>query len=59
MNTYFGMRKVEVRDGQVYLNNHPLYQRLILDQGYWSDTLITPPSDEALQEDIRYTKAFG
>lgn len=59
VNTYFGMRKVEVRDGQVYLNNHPLYQRLILDQGYWPDTLITPPSDEALQEDIRYTKAFG
>ena len=59
VTTYFGMRKVEVHDGKVYLNNHPLYQRLILDQGYWPDSNITPPSDEALQTDIRYTKAFG
>lgn len=59
VSTYFGMRKVEVREGKVYLNNCPVYQRLILDQGYWPDTLITPPSDEAIQEDIRYTLAFG
>jgi len=59
VKTYFGMRKVEVRDGKVYLNNCPLYQRLVLDQGYWPDTLLTPPSDEALQEDIRMTLALG
>ena len=59
IRTYFGMRKVEVRDGKVYLNNSPLYQRLVLDQGYWPDSLITPPNDEALQEDIRRTKALG
>ena len=57
--TYFGMRKVEVREGKVYLNNCPLYQRLVLDQGYWPDSLITPPSDEAIQADIRYTLALG
>ncbi len=59
VHTYFGLRKVEVRDGKVYLNNSPLYQRLILDQGYWPDSLITPPSDEAIQEDIRLTLALG
>lgn len=59
VRTYFGMRKVEVRDGKVYLNNRMLYQRLILDQGYWPDTLLTPPSDEAIQEDLRWTLAFG
>lgn len=59
VRTYFGMRKVEVREGRVYLNNCPLYQRLILDQGYWPDSLITPPSDEAIQEDIRMTLEFG
>ena len=59
VRTYFGMRKVEVRDGKVYLNNCPLYQRLALDQGYWPDSLITPPSDEAIQADIRHTLAFG
>ena len=34
VDTYFGMRKIEVRDGVVYLNNKRIYQRLVLDQGY-------------------------
>ena len=59
VKTYFGMRKVEVRDGRVYLNNCPIYQRLVLDQGYWPDSNITPPSDEAIKQDIEYAKAFG
>ncbi len=59
VRTYFGMRKIEVRDGKVYLNNCPLYQRLVLDQGYWPDSLITPPSDEAIREDIRLTLELG
>ena len=59
VKTYFGMRKVEVKDGWVYLNNCPFYQRLVLDQGYWPDSNITPPSDAAIRQDIEYTKAFG
>lgn len=59
VDTYFGMRKVEVKEGKVYLNNNPLYQRLILDQGYWPDSLITPPSDEAIRLDLQYTLDFG
>ena len=42
VSTYFGMRKIQVMDGQVYLNNMPLFQRLILDQGYWKESLLTP-----------------
>lgn len=59
VDTYFGMRKIEVRDGRVYLNNRPLYQRLVLDQGYWPDSLITPPNDEAIRLDLQYTLDFG
>ena len=59
VRTYFGLRKIEVRDGRVYLNHSPLYQRLVLDQGYWPDSLITPPDDEAIQRDIRLTLALG
>lgn len=59
VNTYFGMRKVEVRGGQVLLNNQPFYQRLVLDQGYWPDTLLTPPSDEALRADVEWTLRLG
>ena len=56
---YFGMRKVQVANGQVLLNNTPLYQRLILDQGYWPETLLTPPTDEAIAKDIELTLALG
>lgn len=59
VDTYFGMRKIEVKDGIVYLNNDRLYQQLVLDQGYWPDTMITPPSDEAIQEDLEWTKKLG
>ena len=59
VTTYFGMRKVHVVDGRVLLNNKPIYQRLVLDQGYWPESLITPPSDEAIRADIEWTLKLG
>lgn len=59
VESYFGMRKVSIKDGQVLLNNSPIYQKLLLDQGYWPDTMLTPPSDEAMLEDIDKTLAMG
>lgn len=59
VDAYFGMRKISIKNGQVLLNNRPIYQKLLLDQGYWPDTLLTPPSDEAMLEDIEKTLAMG
>ncbi|MBT2216007.1 glycoside hydrolase family 2 [Virgibacillus dakarensis] len=59
VQSYFGMRKVSIKDGQVLLNNRPIYQKLLLDQGYWPDTLLTPPSDAAIIEDIEKVLAMG
>ncbi|MBQ3486494.1 MAG: beta galactosidase jelly roll domain-containing protein [Clostridia bacterium] len=59
VDTYFGMRKIEIIRGCVTLNNSPLYQRLVLDQGYWPDGLLTAPSDDALRRDIELTLAMG
>ncbi|KIL40915.1 glycoside hydrolase family 2 [Gordoniibacillus kamchatkensis] len=59
VHSYFGMRKVSIEKGKVLLNNTPVYQRLILDQGYWPDTHLTPPSEEALIEDIDKILAMG
>jgi len=50
--SYFGMRKISTRNGQVLLNNEPIYQRLLLDQGYWPESHLTPPSEEAILRDI-------
>ncbi|MDQ0886580.1 beta-galactosidase/beta-glucuronidase [Paenibacillus sp. V4I9] len=57
--SYFGMRKISIEKGKVLLNNTPIYQRLILDQGYWPDSHLTPPSEEALIEDIDAILAMG
>ncbi|WP_238591041.1 glycoside hydrolase family 2 protein [Oceanobacillus picturae] len=59
VDSYFGMRKISIKDGKVLLNNVPIYQKLLLDQGYWPDTMLTPPSDEAILEDIDKTLAMG
>lgn len=52
VSSYFGMRDISIKKGQVLLNHHQLYQRLILDQGYWKESGITPPSLEALEVDL-------
>lgn len=59
IESYFGMRKVSISNGQVELNNEPIYQKLLLDQGYWTETMLTPPSDEAMLEDIDKTLEMG
>jgi beta-galactosidase/beta-glucuronidase len=53
------MRKISVQGDMILLNNRVYYQRLILDQGYWKESLLTPPSDEAIRKDIEYTKRMG
>lgn len=59
VNSYTGFRSVAVENGKVTLNGRPTYLKLVLDQGYWPESTLTPPSDEAIQYDIRMTKAMG
>lgn len=59
VRTYFGMRKVSVDNGRFMLNNREYYQKLVLDQGYWEESLLTAPTDEAFVKDIELTKAMG
>src|SRR5437879_1146119 len=57
--SYFGLRTVGTSDGRVWLNGEPFVQRLVLDQGYFPDGLLTAPSDDALRADIEAAKALG
>jgi beta-galactosidase/beta-glucuronidase len=59
VDSYFGMREISIRDQKVLMNGRPIYQRLILDQGYWKDSHLTPPDEEALKTDIRKIKELG
>src|SRR3546814_20927966 len=59
------MRKISVGPGRVegqpaiLLNNEPLFQSGVLDQGWWPDGLYTPPSEEAMASDIVFLKKAG
>lgn len=57
--SYLGMRKIHTANGMVYLNNKPFYQKLVLDQGYWPEGLLTAPTDEDFVKDIRLAKEMG
>ena len=60
---YFAMRKFSIDEYQGYarlfLNNEPYFQKGLLDQGYWSDGGLTPPTDEAMIYDIQKMKDLG
>ncbi|MFH1086118.1 MAG: sugar-binding domain-containing protein [Chloroflexota bacterium] len=56
---YAGLRKVHIEGNQLYLNNAPIYLRLVLDQGFYPDGIWTAPSDEALKHDIELSMRAG
>ncbi|MDR1533346.1 MAG: beta-galactosidase [Clostridiales bacterium] len=57
--SYFGLRSVYLRDNAVFLNGRPVFQRLVLDQGFYPDGIYTAPSDEALKRDIELAQSLG
>ena len=64
VKTYFGMRKFSMgKDAKGYmrlcLNNKPYFHNGLLDQGYWCDGGMTPPTDEAMIYDIQKMKDLG
>jgi len=64
VTSYFGMRKIEVKkadDGfqRIFLNNEQIFQFGPLDQGYWPDGGLTPPSEDAIKYDLEYLKKIG
>ncbi len=59
VRSYFGFRRVAVEGGRVTLNGRPTYLKFLLDQGYWPESTLTPPSDDALVFDIKAAKAMG
>ena len=59
VKSYTAMRTVGIQRDRFMLNGRPYYLRLVLDQGYWQDTLMTAPNDQALRRDVELAKAMG
>jgi beta-galactosidase/beta-glucuronidase len=59
VRSYAGLRKVHIEGNRLFLNNKPLYLRLVLDQGFYPDGIWTAPDDAALKRDIELSMAAG
>lgn len=64
VRSYFGMRKFSVGvDGngiaRLMLNNKPYFHNGLLDQGYYPDGFLTPPSNSAMEFDVKTVKECG
>ncbi|MGI5064303.1 glycoside hydrolase family 2 [Treponema denticola] len=63
IRSYFGMREFGIIKGKagpvLSLNGKPIFHHGLLDQGYWSDGMYTPPSDEAMIWEIKTLKSMG
>ena len=59
VQSYTALRQVGVQGEQFVLNNRACFLRMVLDQGYWPDTGLTAPHDDALRHDVELAKAMG
>ncbi len=59
VTSYFGLREVKLEDGVCKINGEPVFQRLILDQGFYPDGIYTAPTKEALKNDILLSMKVG
>ena len=59
VRSYAGLRATTLRDHEFRINGEKVFQRLVLDQGYWEETFMTSPADEAMTTDIRLALEAG
>ncbi len=59
VNSYTALRSLGIQADRFVLNNRPFPLAMVLDQGYWPESGLTAPSDDALRKDVELAKAMG
>ena len=59
VKSYFGLREVKFEKRKFLLNGKSIFQRLVLDQGYYTDGVYTAPSVGEFQRDISFVRDLG
>lgn len=59
VDSYFALRTISFDGKKCLINGKPVFQRLVLDQGFYPDGVCTAPTDEALRGDIELSMAMG
>jgi hypothetical protein len=57
--SYTALRSVSILRDRFMLNGRPYMLRMVLDQGYWPETLLAAPNEAALRRDVELAKAMG
>lgn len=57
--SYLGVRTTSTESGRFLLNGRPYTVRAVLEQGYWPDSLYTPPSVDAMRHEVELIKELG
>jgi beta-galactosidase/beta-glucuronidase len=58
-DSYLGLRTVGTGCGRFVLNDRPYYVRSVLSQGFWPDTHLASPDDDALRNEVQLIKSLG
>jgi beta-galactosidase/beta-glucuronidase len=59
VESYVGLRRIEIQGGKFILNGIPTFLRLVLAQNYWPDSMLAAPSAEALRREVELVKELG
>ena len=59
VHSYTALRSIGVQGDRFVLNGRPYPLRMVLDQGYWPESGLTAPDDDALRRDVELAKAMG
>ena len=59
VRSYTALRSIGVQGDRLVLNSRPYYLRLVLDQGYYPESGLSTPDDEAIRHDVEITKQMG
>ncbi|HYI32377.1 MAG TPA: glycoside hydrolase family 2 TIM barrel-domain containing protein [Glaciibacter sp.] len=59
IESYFGLRSAAVAGGRFLLNDRPFFVRSVLQQGYWPESHYTPPSNDAMRQEVELIQRLG
>jgi beta-galactosidase/beta-glucuronidase len=59
VHSYVGLRSVRAADGVFLLNGLPSYLRLVLSQGYWPESHLAAPGEDAIRREVESIRALG
>lgn len=59
VKSYIGFRTIGIENDRVTVNGKPVYLKFLLDQAYWRQSILTPPSFDAIKRDVELVQSMG